>query len=239
MKSKPRGRIAALYWFIAISMMLVTAAQAAGDTAPQVAATPVAMVMDVVGATEPLLAVHQEMGPGTQVLLAPDARISILHYRACSIVTVTGGSVTITAGAVDVITGKKESKAGPCPRVHRVVAAGLGTSGGAILVRTSPRLPARLDADGVQAQLAANEEIVLAGPKAATAMVAEVLDSKGERVEGPIEIRNGGIRLAGSQLVPGDSYVLSIRLQGESEALRIPIFVSRLPNDGSFILRLE
>ena len=239
MKTKYLPQIAAICGFIGISPLPLTVAQATGENASQIGVTPVAMVIDVDGTTVPVLAAHQEIGPGARVELAPNAQISILHYKACSIFTVKGGSVNITEGTVDVTAGKVESKAGPCPRVHRVVAAGLGTSGGAIVVRTVPRPPARPAADGVQAHLAANEEIVLAGTKAAAATVAEVLDSKGGLVEGPMQVRNAAIRLAGSRLVPGDYYVLSIRLQGESEPVRIPFFVSRLPNDGSFILRLE
>lgn len=239
MNNKGRVRIAALYWFIGMSVLPTTAAQTAGEATSHVAVTPVAMVMKVDGKTVPVLAAHEEITPGARIKLAPDAQISILHYKACSIFTVTGGFVSITEGAVAVSAGKMESKAGPCPRVHRVVAAGLGTSGGAIVMRSVPRPPARPAADGVQAQLAANEEIVLVGTKAAGATVAYVLDPKGERVEGPIQVRNAAIRLAGPRLVPGDSYVLSIRLQGEGEPVRIPFFVSRLPSDGSFILRLE
>ena len=197
------------------------------------------MVMAIDGSTVPAVTLHQEMAPGAHLALAPDARVSILHYKACSIFTVKGGSVNVTENAVDVSAGTMETKAGPCPRVHHIAAGGQVASGSPIILRSVPRSSGLVTSDGVKAQLALNEEILLVGAKAGRATSVEVLDSKGARMEGPIQARDATIPLADAKLTPGDSYVLNIRFQGESEPVRIPFSVSSLRVDGSFILRLD
>jgi hypothetical protein len=237
--TKYRNLFSAACWVIGFAMLPVTAACAAGNTAADGDATPVAMVMAINGSTVPVLTLHQEMAAGAHVALAPDARVSILHYKACSIFTVMGGSVNVKENAVDASAGTMETKAGPCPRVHRVVAGGPVSSGTPIILRSVPRSSGAATSDGVKAQLALKEEILLVGAKAGRATSAEVLDAKGARIEGPIQARDATIPLADAKLIPGDSYVLSIRFQGVSEPVRIPFSVSSLGVDGSFILRLD
>lgn len=66
----------------------------AGATA-QTAPPPVALVLEVAGATVPAIAPYAEVAAGAAVSLPPGARLVFLHYQTCTMVTVVGGEIVI------------------------------------------------------------------------------------------------------------------------------------------------
>ncbi|TMH00740.1 MAG: hypothetical protein E6H69_08815 [Betaproteobacteria bacterium] len=85
-------KAAALVALILLPAMLGAGLARGANTNSAVAA----LVMDLTGATKPPLVVHREVAPGTKIAVAPGARLSLLHYATCSIVTFSGGTVKVT-----------------------------------------------------------------------------------------------------------------------------------------------
>ena len=91
--------------------MLATGCAHAAASSSAVAA----LVMELTGATKPPLAVHREVPAGSSIVIAPGARLSLLHYATCSIVTFTGGTVKVSEQSLDAPDADIESrKPGPC-----------------------------------------------------------------------------------------------------------------------------
>jgi hypothetical protein len=221
----PAGDIAFACLVSMTSLLAGSLAHAdAGDAAP------VALVMEISGATRPLLAVHREIAPGTRIGLDPGARLALLHYSTCTIVTVTGGNVSVTAQGVDTdAAAARSAKPGPCPRVHRITLAGPGPLGGVVLSRAigPPNPPLVVAADAV---------VILSGGPGATS--ADLIDATGKTVGGALPIRAGSLQLPGT-LAPRRAYVIRLHFDGRSETLDVPISTSGPAGGGMLVLRLE
>jgi hypothetical protein len=168
---------------VVMSAMTFLAATAHGALA-QAPAAPVALVVEVSGATTPALAAYREIRAGTTVTLAPASRLVVLHYDSCRTVTVVGGHVSFGAEAVPVIKGASahSDERAPCPRrfapsgttaatVFRSVAPGPGPATPALTLSLTPGFvlvgPRAGDFEGVRI-LRGGEEIVagrLDGPR--------------------------------------------------------------------------
>jgi hypothetical protein len=192
-----------------------------------------ALVMELSGATKPPLAVHREVAPGTKIAIAPGARLSLLHYATCSIVTLTGGTVQVTEQGLEAAESNIESrKPGPCPRVHRISLAGPGPLGGGIVSRG-------LSHDESQyADVASDGLVVITGARASNAVTADVLDSNRRLVEGDIPIRQESFRLSGL-LPPRRPYFITIHFRGRSNPVEVPVSISASNAKALLILRLE
>jgi hypothetical protein len=124
------------------------------------AGAPVALVMEIEGATTPRIEVHQELAADARIVLGKTARVVVLHYPKCTIYTVRGGTLQAADAGIEAGSGAIEStRPGPCPRVQRVTVAGLAAGSGVVLSRAIP-------SSGPTLLLAANDDIVLAGPLA-------------------------------------------------------------------------
>jgi hypothetical protein len=192
-----------------------------------------ALVMETSGATKPPLAVHREVAPGTKIAIAPGARLSLLHYATCSIVTLTGGTVQVTEQGLEAAESNIESrKPGPCPRVHRISLGGPGPLGGGIVSRG-------LSHDESQyADVASDGLVVITGARASNAVTADVLDSNRRLVEGDIPIRQESFRLSGL-LPPRRPYFITIHFRGRKNPVEVPVSISASNAKALLILRLE
>jgi hypothetical protein len=199
------------------------------DTSPAVAA----LVMELSGATKPPLAVHREVPLGTRIAIAPGARLSLLHYASCSIVTFSGGTVTVNEQSLEAAEANIESrKPGPCPHVHKISLAGQGPLGGGIVSRAISGAPSEY------ADVAPDGLVVITGTRAANATSADVLDWNRRLVDGDIPIREGSFRLNGV-LPPRRPYFISIHFREGNDPVEVPISISASNAKGLLILRLE
>jgi hypothetical protein len=191
---------------------------------------PVALVMEVSGAMRPPLAVHREIAPGTRVTLEPEARVALLHYAMCSIVTVTGGAVTVTEQGLDVDAAARQSaKPGPCPRVHRIALTGPAPLGGVVVSRT-------IGVATPPVVVAAGGVVLVAGSGVVTSAV--LLDDAGKSVQATLAVRDGSVLLP-ETLPLRRPYLLRMQIQGRSEAVDVPFSTSGPAAGGMLVLRLE
>jgi hypothetical protein len=192
-----------------------------------------ALVMETSGVTKPPLAVHREVAAGTQIAIGPGARLSLLHYATCSIVTLTGGTVQVTEQGLEAAESNIESrKPGPCPRVHKISLGGPGPLGGGIVSRGLS-----LD-ESNYADVASDGLVVITGTRASNAVTADVLDSNRRLVEGDIPIRQESFRLSGL-LPPRRPYFITIHFRGRSDPVEVPVSISASNAKALLILRLE
>jgi hypothetical protein len=192
-------------------------------------AAPVALVTAVSGTVEPSLVVRQEIVPGTRIKVAAGSRLSVLHYAACVVVTITEGVVTVTDSGVEPSPDAVVSnRAGPCPRVHRLTVAGMGPLSGAMVMRAFP----------AQLQLSPAVDLTLTGTLAADAISADILNRERKAVYIRVPVYDGLIRLS-SALSVGEPYVLVLKLKGRTEPLELSFVVSNSTSKGPSILELE
>ncbi len=166
----------------------------AGAFAAQAATAPVALVMQVTGKTDPPLARHREVPEGS-IKLGPQSKVALLHYVSCKIVTVNGGTANVTSNDVEAPAANVESsKAGPCPRVHKIVLSE-GTASGGVSVSRAVSIPN----NAAPINMAANATVVLTGAPAARAVSYELRDGFDRRVVAPVPIKDGTFVLDGKQ----------------------------------------
>ena len=185
-----------------------------------------ALVMETTGVTKPPLVVHREVAPGTKIAIAPGARLSLLDYATCSIVTFSGGTVKVTEANIE------SRKPGPCPHTHKISLAGPGPLGGGIVSRAVSRDPPQY------AEVAPDGLVVITGARAANAVSADLLDSNRMLVDRDIPIRQKSFRLSGV-LPPRRPYYISIHFRGRSEPVEVPVSILASDAKGLLILQLE
>jgi len=209
---------------------LVAIALTAATVAARAQGLPqVALVLEIAGASEPALVVHSEIAAGTHLAMAPGARIRLLHYPACSIVTVVGGAFVVTSQGVEAGPGVVESRTpGPCPRVHRLAANGAQPSSGALLMRSLPGM----------LTLGPDAAVLLAGTRRQDVVAAEILDGQSRQVLAVCAVTGGAVR-ADDRLAADRSYVLRLRLRDRSDPLDAPFVVSTATDPPMSILRIE
>ena len=224
-----RTKAAALVGLILLPAMLDAGLARAANTNSAVAA----LVMDLTGTTKPPLVVHREIAPGTKIAIAPGARLSLLHYATCSIVTFSGGTVRVTEQGLEAAETNIESrKPGPCPHTHKISLAGPGPLGGGIVSRGIPHDQSQY------AEVAPDGLVVITGARSADAVTADVLDSNRMLVDRDIPIRQKSFRLSGV-LPPRRPYYISIHFRGRSEPVEVPVSILASDAKGLLILQLE
>jgi hypothetical protein len=222
-------RAAALIGLILLPAMLDAGLARAANTNTAVAA----LVMELTGATKPPLVVHRELTPGTKIAIAPGARLSLLHYATCSIVTFSGGTVKVTEQGLEAAEANIESsKRGPCPHTHKISLAGPGPLGGGIVSRGMSHDQSEY------AEITPDGLVVITGARSANAVTADVLDSNRMLVDRDIPIRQESFRLSGA-LPPRRPYYINIHFRGRSEPVEVPISILASDAKGLLILRLE
>ena len=217
-----------------VGLILLPAMLDAGSArAAKTNSAAVALVMEQTGVTKPPLAVHREVAPGTKIAIAPGARLSLLHYATCSIVTFSGGTVKVTEQGLEAAEANIEStQRGPCPHTHKISLAGPGPLGGGIVSRGISRDPSQY------AEVAPDGLVVITGARSADAVTADVLDSNRMLVDRDIPIRQESFRLSGV-LPPRRPYYISIHFRGRSEPVEVPVSILASDAKGLLILQLE
>ena len=88
------------------------------QTAAQLSAPAVALVLEVAGPVTPALRPYREIASGTTVSLGDEGRLVFLYYASCRTLTVVGGSVTFTGGPAPILKGAatRADVRGQCPR---------------------------------------------------------------------------------------------------------------------------
>jgi hypothetical protein len=187
-------------------------------------ASPVAIVTDLAGTTTPNLSNHQEVAAGTKIALAPGARISLLHYVSCSIVTLKAGTAMVTADGIETNAANVDSTTpGPCPRVHRIAHQGPGPLGGVVVTRGAPMPPI---------DIAADSSIVLSGDGFADVSSAEVID--GNAIAQRVPVQGRSLQLDGALPVKR-GYLLRISFKGRGDTVEVPFSIST-GSAGRFVL---
>jgi hypothetical protein len=189
-----------------------------------------AIVTDVSGTTTPPLSIHQEVAPGTSIALRPGARVSLLHYTSCSIVTLKGGKATVTADGVDANPGDVESDTpGPCPKVHKIAHQGPGPLGGVVVTRGAPTPPIDVAPDAL---------IVLSGEGFIGASSADVLDINNNPVGSRVAVQGQSFKLDGA-LPTRRAYILRVSFKGRSDTVELPFSISARTSGGLVVLQLD
>jgi hypothetical protein len=121
----------AIVGLVVMPALLCVGPAHSADTNPAFAA----LVMELSGATTPPLVVHREVAAGTKIAIKPGARLALLHYATCDIVSFSGGTVNVTTQGLQAAEANVQGKMpGPCPRLHQIA-----TQRQSVLRRLRPR----------------------------------------------------------------------------------------------------
>lgn len=171
-----------------------------------IAGEPAALVLDVTGATEPAIFPYSEIEAGTEVTLADDARLSLIHYGTCKALTLVGGSVRIEANRYLIGRSRvEEERSQDCP--NEVALAEDGTAAG-VLMR---------DVAGGTPHLPIRPSFVIAGGSADTVERIDILVGAAPVMTLPVKARHVAWPQDATALKSGSEYGVSIvRSDGSS-----------------------
>jgi hypothetical protein len=207
-----------------LSVLLALLDLLAGLVAAAAGEPPAGMVMEVAGVTIPALVPRSEIAAFAPIQVPPGSQLVFLHYRACVLVTVTGGTITLTPSGIDegaATIGRVRNA--PCPSVHRISASDGPPVASGVPMRGLPvplRLPAQLDL---------------------------IVTGAGARDIGSVAIREAGDKIVArsdaaalkTQLRPNETYRLSITFNGRSRPLDVPFTAAVDTQDVLSILAID
>lgn len=163
------------------SLLAVSVFVLIGPHHDAVAGEPVALIVGVDGTgTEPQVTPYTEITDGTTLHLAPDTRLTFLHYQRCEEVIVENGALTLRAGSFRLIGGEIVDQAmrGCPPTGDTVSEYGLGgvLFRGQTVLQVSPS--SVVVVAGAQGAKVSKARIrpVAGGPDATVQVVGRVLD---------------------------------------------------------------
>lgn len=174
-------------------------AMAIGSLAlPAIAASggePVALVTDYAGGKGSKIEAFSELTEGQTLTLGAKDRVTVLHYRSCKSLTITGGTIHISRQAVTQDGGTREEAPGEaCPQELTVATAGVG--GGALVRAVGfSTIPSALESCILVGAQASKISAVAVGQNDTPLFTAKV---QGRRLEIP----------AGQSLTEGSDYSL-------------------------------
>ncbi len=182
---------------LAILMGLAAGGALAGE--------PAALVLDVIGDTEPAIFAYSEIEAGTEITLADEATLSLIHYGTCTALTLVGGSLRIEANRYRIGRSRVEQeRSQECP--NEVALAEDGTAAG-VLMRGG---------DGAL-HLPLRPSFVLAGGRADTVERIDILSGTEPVMSLPVKARHVDWPQDAAALESGSEYGVSIRrLDGSS-----------------------
>lgn len=163
-------------------------------------AEPAALVLEVSGETEPALLAFSEIEAGTDITLAEDARLGIVHYGTCKILILVGGSLRVDQNRYLIGRSRVETeRTQDCPR--QVALEGEGSAAG-VLMRGR-------DEDAVPA-MALRPSFIFVGGEADAVAGVEIL-AEGEPVASMgVEGRRAAWPEDAPDLVSGTVYAVAI-----------------------------
>jgi hypothetical protein len=183
-------------------------------------AEPVAMVMGISGAAEPILRDGEPLDEGKRVSLGPDARLTFIIFGKCGLFTATGGTITFLRGGAEPDGGNLAQGIGPCNRVHDLRKGEELVVGGGMTLRHG----------NLQLRVSARPKFLLGGPGAARVVGAQLVPLGTER-RPPIAmaLADGRIGLEGSTL---------LRIN-QRYALKLEVLSGKQPSDLSFEVAVD
>jgi len=195
------------------------------------AADVAALVLDYTGKANPLLQDYSEVPAGTKVELGAGGKLTVLHYKTCHTITVTGGSVIIGADDVQTKGGTRTQEASDqCPQEVKFKVAGIG--GGVLMRGANELLPPSIT---LPTSLACG----LVGAKADKVDGVTVMD--GNTAVTPVAIAAHRLSLppTAPALESGHGYTLVMRVAGKTTTDALPITVTNTPAAGTCLIRIE
>lgn len=185
-KKSKRG-LAGLAVAAVVGLLSPAPVLAAGD--------PVALITDYAGGKRAGVEAFSELSDGQTITLGAQDRLTVLHYRSCKSLTITGGTVHISRQAITQDGGSHEEAPGEaCPQELTVATAGVG--GGALVRAVGfSTVPATLEGCVIVGKKAAKISAVSVSQNDAPLFTAKV---RGHRLELP----------AGQSLTEGADYSL-------------------------------
>ncbi len=190
------------------------------------ASTPVALVLEVTGGTEPPIDAFDEVSAGVSVDLAVGTRLTFSHYPSCSEVTIEGGSVHFTAQKFLLEKGRVvEEKRVRCPSTIELPKE--GRVGGLTM-----RAPA--------AKLAPTPRILFLGKEVDALKRVRITHDGTSRFERALTERHFVWPENEAPLEPGKGYVLELVASDSGAIRKLPFEVSTRSRPGSVtIIRLD
>ncbi len=208
---------------------------AAGAAVPSAVAAQgaVALVVDVDGATAPMVTPYSELGNRSTVTLRPNGQMSFIHYGACRMVTVKGGRLYVDARRYSLAGGHivSEDKT-DCPREQKLAAANGGAAVAAgVVMRGAGGAP----------HLTGYPRVVLTGAKGGMLRTAEL--RKDGKALGAMSVHEHLASWPAGRpaLAPGTDY--SVHLASADGKIMVNFQFSvagpGIPGDAAAILRLD
>jgi hypothetical protein len=183
------------------------------------AAEPVAMVMEVAGATNPPLAPRALLEDGARVTLVSEGRLIFAVFGECGLFYATGGTVNFRRHGATVEGGTLKQGVGPCTRAHAVVKGQEGAVGGGLMVRGG----------GSELRISAHPQLILAGPGARRVVGAKLIPQGGGTTQAvSMKLADGNLTLSGDTPPLTElHYTLALRVGSGKRPADIPIVISR------------
>ncbi len=223
-------RIRAWAWLGSFALGLTAGAPAPSAIAAQGA---VALVLDVEGATTPMVTPYSELSNRSTISLRPDGQMSFVHYGACRMVTVKGGRLYVDARRYSLAGGQivSEDKT-DCPREQKLAAADGGAAVAAgVLMRGAGGAP----------HLTPHPRIVLTGSKGGMLHTAEL--RKAGQALGSMTVHEHLASWPAGRpaLAPGTDYVVHLASVDGKVVVDFQFSVAEpgMPGEAAAILRLD
>lgn len=204
----------------------VLAVAAVFSASAQAAEAPAALVLDYSGPANAKLSAFSELPDGTEVTLGARDKLTILHYRSCKQVSITGAKVSVTVPRLTVTGGTQSEEPGEqCPQEVKVATAGVS---GGVLMRSVAvfTVAPRLDC------------VVVGGRKAEIGSV-EVLEAGKEVLSIPVQGHRAIAAPGAPELNVGSEYSLVVKAIGGAEIKAIPVTVLEEASGKTCLLRVD
>ena len=193
----------------------------------------VALVVDVEGATAPVVEPYSELNDRTKVMLTSGAKMSFVHYGTCRLVAIQGGQLYIDRKRYSVAGGKVVSEEKTdCPREQKLALAGSGASVAAGVVMRGA---------GGSPHLGAHPRIVVTGAKGARFTAAEL--RRAGKALGAMSVTGHMVSWPADKpaLEPGGDYTAHLMsADGKSTVdFQFSVAAPGAPGEAAAILRLD
>ena len=199
----------------------------AGAITSTAVAAPVALIIDITGATGDEFAPFMEIEAGGRIELSAHGRLEFLDYNSCKTVVIKGGKISFTERRFLLSGGKIMNQTrGRCPKV---VTLNKDARVGGVLVRSSP---ATLRVSG-------RPQFVFIGPNSAAAVQVRITSEGAPTLALPLADRQLQWP-AGDDALAAGNYELEVLSKDGATSKRVPFEVSTKSRAGKItIIRMN
>lgn len=181
---------------------------------------PAALVLDYSGPANARLSAFSELPDGAELNLGTKAKLTLLHYRSCKQINITGGKISVGGPHLTVTDGTSTEQPGEqCPQEVKVVSA---DTAAAAAFTVAPRL-----------------DCVVIGSRKADVASVEVAESGKEVLSIPVM----GSRIIAApgapELIAGRQYMLVVKAIGGAEIKATAITVQENSTGKACLLRVD